>query len=132
MIPPMALRRLARVYERGARKYGDDNWRKGQPLRRYIDSCLRHVAAAAEMEEDEDHVFQAVWNLIAFAYTLDQIRLGRLPSELHDVPYDCVATRAFPGPGQREIGNVDSVDELAEKLKTQMLAARPTSRSSRS
>lgn len=82
LIPPMALRRLAGVYEKGAAKYDDDNWKKGQPLRRFLDSGLRHVAAVMEGKEDEDHVFQAVWNLVGYAWTLDEIRAGRLPEAL--------------------------------------------------
>jgi hypothetical protein len=87
LIPTMALRRLAQVYEKGAVKYGDKNWQKGQPLSRYLDSCLRHVAAAADGQEDEDHLFQAVWNLVALAWTLEEVRGARLPAALADLPY---------------------------------------------
>lgn len=85
LIPIPELRRLAQVYERGATKYGDDNWRKGQPLRRYIDSGIRHLLAAAEGQEDEDHIMQAAWNCFAFAYTLRAVREGRLPEALNDL-----------------------------------------------
>ena len=36
LISPIALRRLALVCERGAAKYGDRNWEKGQPMSGYI------------------------------------------------------------------------------------------------
>ena len=87
LIPAMALRRLARVYELGALKYDDNNWKKGQPLSRYLDSAMRHTAAAADGLEDEDHIFQAVWNLVALAWTLEEIRVQRLPKTLLDLPF---------------------------------------------
>ena len=85
LIPIPELRRLAQAYERGAAKYGDDNWRLGQPLRRYVDSAMRHLLAAAEGQEDEDHIIQAAWNCFAFAYTLRAVREGRLPETLNDL-----------------------------------------------
>jgi len=96
LIPTMALRRLAAVYEKGAVKYGDDNWKKGQPLKRMLDSALRHIVCAAEGQEDEDHLFQAVWNLVAIAWTLEEVRSGRLPRELCDLPY-LVRSDTFAG-----------------------------------
>lgn len=68
LIPPRPLKRLAGVYERGAIKYGDNNWRKGMPFSRFIDSATRHLVEYREIKEansqmDEDHLAQAVWNL---------------------------------------------------------------------
>jgi hypothetical protein len=94
LIPPGPLERLAQVYERGAVKYGDRNWEKGQPLSRYLDSCMRHTNAAKRGLEDEDHLMQAAWNLFALAWTLEEVRAGRLPSKLNDLPY------AGPLPGE--------------------------------
>lgn len=79
LIPPMALRRLAAVYEKGAAKYGEDNWQKGQPLSRFLDSAMRHTTAVLEGLEDEDHVFQAVWNLIAYAWTKENVNATPTP-----------------------------------------------------
>ncbi|HUS51203.1 MAG TPA: dATP/dGTP diphosphohydrolase domain-containing protein, partial [Candidatus Paceibacterota bacterium] len=42
LLPVRAIKRLAKHYENGAKKYGDRNWEKGQPLSRYLDSALRH------------------------------------------------------------------------------------------
>jgi hypothetical protein len=88
LIPYDPLRRLALVYEKGAEKYDDNNWRKGQPLRRYIDSAMRHLQEAARGSEDEDHIMQAAWNCFAFCYTQAQIRAGNLPPELDDLLQD--------------------------------------------
>jgi len=55
LIPTDALRRLAQHYENGARKYGDRNWEKGQPLGRYLDSAFRHLVNVLDGKTDEDH-----------------------------------------------------------------------------
>lgn len=82
LISPIAIRRIAGVYERGAQKYGDRNWEKGQPLSRYLDSALRHTFQVLEGKVDEDHAAQAAWNLLAYIHTQEQIAAGKLPKEL--------------------------------------------------
>lgn len=98
LIPPLFLRRLAAVYEKGAAKYGDNNWQKGQPLRRFFDSTMRHLMAVREGQEDEDHLFQAIWNIGGIAWTLEEIRARRLPAELNDLPYSSVDPILSPLP----------------------------------
>lgn len=39
------LEPCARVLEFGARKYSRNNWKKGMPLNKIVDSMLRHIAA---------------------------------------------------------------------------------------
>jgi hypothetical protein len=73
LISPIALRRLAEHYERGARKYGERNWEKGQPLDRYIDSALRHINAFQVGDRAEDHLIAAAWNLFAHVHTEEMI-----------------------------------------------------------
>ncbi len=73
LMSPIALRRLAGVYERGAEKYNDHNWRKGAPLSRFLDSAERHINSYKENQwkgvpQDEDHIIQAMWNLMALAH----------------------------------------------------------------
>lgn len=86
LLPPAALRRLARHYEAGAVKYGDRNWEKGQPLSRYLDSAMRHLVAYLEGQRDEDHIIACAWNCFAIAATEDRIARGLLPKELNDLP----------------------------------------------
>lgn len=86
LIPTIALRRLACVYERGAKKYDDRNWEKGQALMRYLDSAMRHIQEVIAGEPSEDHAAHAAWNLFAFMSTLEWIEAGRLPKELDDRP----------------------------------------------
>lgn len=82
LIPATALHRLALVYERGAKKYEENNWMKGIPLNSYLDSAMRHINQLKLGYEDEDHAAQAAWNMMAFIWTLEAIERGKLPQEL--------------------------------------------------
>lgn len=86
LIPTGPHRELAIIYEMGAEKYGDDNWRKGQPLMRYIDSATRHLNMLVAGEPTENHAMQAAWNMYGFRWTLREIEAGRLPKELDNRP----------------------------------------------
>ena len=85
LIPPEALRRLAVHYEKGAIKYGDKNWQKGQPIHVYTDSMLRHAQKVLARFEDEDHLAAVMWNAAAIIYTRGAIRSGDLPESLEDL-----------------------------------------------
>lgn len=71
-ISPKGIERLAKLYERGAAKYGDRNWEKGQPLDRYIDSALRHMNRYRMGDTDEDHLIAFVWNVIGYLWTKEK------------------------------------------------------------
>lgn len=86
LIPTEPLRRLAQLYERGAVKYGDRNWEKGQSLMRYIDSAMRHLNCLVGGEPLEDHAAAVVWNMFSFMYTKTKIEAELLPKELNDMP----------------------------------------------
>ncbi|MBW1973802.1 MAG: hypothetical protein JRI44_13350 [Deltaproteobacteria bacterium] len=86
LLPPIAIKMVADVFERGAIKYGDRNWEKGIPLSRYIDSALRHTFQVLQGLDDEDHASQAAWNLLCFVETRERIRQGRLDKSLNDIP----------------------------------------------
>lgn len=68
LIPVEPLRRLAAHYALGGKKYGDNNWRLGQPNSRVYASLLRHVYAWAEGDESEDHLAAVAWNAFALMY----------------------------------------------------------------
>ena len=85
LIPPYAIYRLARHYENGSVKYGDNNWLKGQPISRYVDSAMRHLYKYLEGQNDEDHATAAVWNIIAIIQTEEMVKRGVLPKELDDL-----------------------------------------------
>lgn len=86
LIPPTAEQRLADLYERGADKYGDRNWEKGQPLMRYVDSARRHLNRLVAGEPTEDHATAVQWNMIGYTETKARIEAGLLPAELDDRP----------------------------------------------
>lgn len=80
-----ALHLVARQLEEGAKKYGERNWEKGQPLSRYLSSALRHLAKYAKGETDERHDVAAAWNILCLVDTAERIREGVLPAELDDI-----------------------------------------------
>ncbi len=86
LISPFVLERDAKHLENGARKYGDRNWEKGQPLSRYYDSAMRHMNKYMMGYCDEDHLAAARWNIAALMHTEYMISIGRLPEELDDLP----------------------------------------------
>lgn len=86
LIPTAPLRELALHYEQGAVKYGDHNWKKGQPLMRYIDSAQRHLNELVAGEETENHAIAVAWNMFSYRWTLAEIEAGRLPAALDDRP----------------------------------------------
>jgi len=86
LISPIMLHRLAIVMEKGGKKYCDRNWEKGMPLHRYLDAALRHTYQRLEGMIDEDHIVQAIANLMFFVHTEEMIKRGVLPKELDDLP----------------------------------------------
>jgi DNA-directed RNA polymerase subunit RPC12/RpoP len=86
LIAQIALKRLAQHYENGAKKYGDRNWEKGQPVMRYLDSANRHLSNILQGDKTEDHESAVSWNMFAYTQTLALIKLGKLPKELDDRP----------------------------------------------
>lgn len=85
LITTIGLHRLARHYENGARKYGERNWEKGQPISRYIDSAIRHLYSYLAGDRSEDHLAAAAWNALGAAHTEEQVKVGALPAELNDL-----------------------------------------------
>src|SRR5579864_627118 len=82
LLPCHALTRLAQHFENGARKYDDNNWRKGIPLNRYLDSAMRHLVKFMDGQDDEDHAIAAVWNLMCLVETQHMINNEELPKDL--------------------------------------------------
>ena len=86
LLPPYAIKQVAMHFERGAERYDERNWEKGQPLSWYMDSALRHIFNHLDGKRDEQHMVSAAWNLLAFIETEHRINEGRLPTELYDLP----------------------------------------------
>jgi hypothetical protein len=86
LLPTRAIRRLAEHYANGAVKYGDNNWLRGIPLKRMMDSAMRHLFKALEGQTDEDHLTAAAWNILGIIELQERIEAGMLPKELDDLP----------------------------------------------
>lgn len=85
LLPISALRAASKRFEDGATKYGRDNWMKGIPLSRYIDSLYRHLWQFMEGDESEDHAGAIIWNAMCLVQTDEWIKNGKLPKSLDDI-----------------------------------------------
>lgn len=56
-------------FEEGAKKYQPNNWKKGIPVQRYIDSAVRHYLKYLRGDEDEPHDRAFCWNIICAIWT---------------------------------------------------------------
>jgi hypothetical protein len=96
LLPFWAMMELSKVYEEGARKYRANNWRRGIPLSRFVDSGLRHLSKWMAGWRDEPHLAQAAWNFMCLLETQTMIEQGLLPESLNDLPYN--PTEVLPNP----------------------------------
>lgn len=62
LISPIASKRRAELMARGAEKYGDRNWEKGQPASRFLSSLMRHVEMYRLGDRTEDHLAAIGYN----------------------------------------------------------------------
>jgi hypothetical protein len=86
LLPILAIREVAEIFRKGALKYTENNWLKGIPLSRFIDSGKRHLDQEWEGLIDERHIGQAAWNILCYLHTLIMIERGLLPASLDDRP----------------------------------------------
>lgn len=73
------LTRFAGLLERGAAKYGDNNWQLAdseEELKRFRASGLRHMIQWACGETDEDHATAVIFNLMAYENTKRKMGTG--------------------------------------------------------
>lgn len=70
-----AILDLAKHFEAGARKYGDNNWRKGIPINVFIDSAIRHFCKFMRGDTDEPHDVAFMWNVICCIWTVNNLGL---------------------------------------------------------
>ena len=60
---------VAKHFEEGAKKYGENNWKKGIPVCRYIDSAVRHYLKWIHCDTDERHDRAFCWNILCAIWT---------------------------------------------------------------
>lgn len=63
------LLEVAIHYADGCEKYGVDNWKKGIPVSRYLDSTIRHYLKYRRGDDDEPHDRAVCWNLLSACWT---------------------------------------------------------------
>lgn len=96
LMPPRAIIEVAKVMEKGAKKYAARNWEKGIPLSRFMDSGLRHALKYLRGDRDEPHLAMACWNFVCCLETQMRIEEGLLPAELNDLPFNPLAVQSNP------------------------------------
>ena len=62
---------VAKHFEEGAKKYGENNWQKGLPTNCYIDSAIRHYLKYKRGDKDEPHERAFVWNIMCCIWEVD-------------------------------------------------------------
>lgn len=68
LIDTVFLKRLAELLERGAVKYGENNWQlanSGEEMDRFKASAFRHFMQWFEGDDDEDHASAIAFNVMA-------------------------------------------------------------------
>ena len=102
LLPGIVMDRLAKHLEKGAEKYGDNNWRKGMFVRRYLCSLLRHAFQIADGDETEDHLSAIVFNAGGIMDVREKIKNGGLPDELEDLFDDGQFRRYYGRPREAQ------------------------------
>ena len=70
---PNMLLEVSIHFEQGAKKYAENNWKKGIPVKCYIDSGVRHYLKFLRGDKDEPHDRAFCWNMMCMLWTLDNI-----------------------------------------------------------
>jgi len=65
------LLEVAKHFEEGCKKYGENNWQKGIPVKCYIDSAIRHYLKWLRGDQDEPHDRAFCWNIICAIWTCE-------------------------------------------------------------
>lgn len=60
---------VAKHFEEGAKKYSEDNWRKGINAKNYVDSGVRHYLKYLRGDTDEPHDRAFCWNIMCCIWT---------------------------------------------------------------
>lgn len=70
------LKRWAELMARGAKKYGENNWKLAnsqEELNRFKASAFRHFIQWMDNELDEDHASAILFNVAAVEYVLERL-----------------------------------------------------------
>lgn len=88
------LEQLSKHYEKGAEKYGENNWKKGLPFKSFRDSGLRHTIQFLKNGNDnENHFIAAIWNfvnLLWLVYNRPELCGGEKYIDSYGNDWECV------------------------------------------
>jgi hypothetical protein len=105
------ITRFAELLARGAEKYGDRNWEKGdsdKEIARARSSALRHMMQWACGETDEDHAAAVMFNIMMVETLSSRVDAGKQPGDLIFVsPPNC---NLCGGPTTHYSSSRDGVD----------------------
>jgi hypothetical protein len=90
-------KRLAPLYGAGAKRYGDNNWRLGQPQSECLASLERHLTQYMMGERDEDHLAGVIFNALSIM-NVDEYHSGN--TYLYDIQYN---DKIYPNRFDREL-----------------------------
>ncbi len=72
LLPGLAIEQVILVGEMGAKKYGDDNYRYGMPVTKFINAAFRHIfiewlykGIDIDPESGLYHLAHGAWNILA-------------------------------------------------------------------
>lgn len=91
------LKRWAELMARGAKKYGENNWKKAASeaeLKRFEASALRHIFQWLDNDRSEDHAAAVAFNLAGAEMVREKLNIAaaeeRYNQEIHrgdDIPF---------------------------------------------
>jgi len=92
LISPHALLRLGEwlrfaCEDRKPKPYPKRNWEKGLSFSSTVASLERHIQKFKLGDKSEDHVAAILFNAMALAHFEEEIKAGRLPVSLDDMPH---------------------------------------------
>jgi hypothetical protein len=67
--PATMILEVAKHFEEGCKKYGENNWQKGIPAKVYVDSGTRHYLKWLRGDTDEPHDRAFCWNILCCIWT---------------------------------------------------------------
>jgi len=75
------LKRWAELMARGAKKYGENNWRKAateDELTRFKASAIRHLFQYLDGDSSEDHAVAVAFNLAGAEMVREKMKVGEV------------------------------------------------------
>lgn len=111
LISPFMTERVGHLLARGAEKYDENNWMKGQPFSRALASLERHLMQFKQSDIAEDHLAAIVFNTMCIIHYQEMIRLGRLDPALNDL-------MDYTSPVDTKGWKAQQIDECTAKANT--------------